>query len=57
MRANKRLVDELRPVKIKPDYLDFADGSALIEIGKTKIIAAASIDERVPPFLRNSGTG
>jgi ribonuclease PH len=57
MRANKRPIDALRPVKIKPDYLDFADGSALIELGKTKIIAAASIDERVPPFLRNSGTG
>jgi ribonuclease PH len=57
MRTNKRPIDALRPVKIKPDYLDFADGSALIELGKTKVIAAASIDERIPPFLRNSGTG
>lgn len=57
MRTNKRPVDGLRPVKIKPDYLDFADGSALIELGKTKVIAAASIDEKVPPFLKNSGTG
>ncbi len=57
MRAHKRPFDSIRPVKIKPDYLEFADGSALIEIGKTKVIAAASLDEKVPPFLKNSGTG
>lgn len=57
MRANKRASDSIRPVKIKPDYLEYADGSALIEIGKTKVIAAASLDEKVPPFLKNSGTG
>lgn len=57
MRAKKRLAEELRPIKIKPDYLDFADGSALIEIGQTKVIAAASIEEKVPPFLKNSGKG
>ncbi len=57
MRANKRPSDSIRPVKIKPDYLEFADGSALIEIGKTKVIAAATLDEKVPPFLKNSGTG
>lgn len=57
MRANKRPSDSIRPVKIKPDYLEFADGSALIEIGKTKVIAAASLDEKVPPFLKNSGSG
>ncbi len=57
MRANKRPSDSIRPVKIKPDYLEYADGSALIEIGKTKVIAAASLDEKVPPFLKNSGTG
>ena len=57
MRANKRPSDSIRPVKIKTDYLEFADGSALIEIGKTKVIAAASLDEKVPPFLKNSGTG
>ncbi len=44
-------------MKIKPDYLDFADGSALIEIGKTRIVAAATIEEKVPPFLKKSGTG
>jgi ribonuclease PH len=57
MRANKRPSDSIRPVRIKTDYLEFADGSALIEIGKTKVIAAASLDEKVPPFLKNSGTG
>lgn len=57
MRAEKRSIDELRPIKIKPDYLDFADGSAFIEIGKTKVIAAATIEEKVPSFLKNSGSG
>ena len=57
MRAHKRPANALRPVKIKPDYLGFADGSALIEIGKTKVIAAATIDDRIPPFLKNSKTG
>jgi len=57
MRANKRAFNELRPVKIKPDYLDFADGSAIIEIGKTRIIAAATLEEKIPPFLKNCGSG
>lgn len=57
MRADNRSFDELRPLKIMPDYLDFADGSAFIEIGKTKVIAAATIEEKTPPFLKNSGTG
>lgn len=57
MRAKKRSLEELRPIKIKPDYLDFADGSAFIEIGKTKVIASATIDEKVPPFLKSSGKG
>jgi len=57
MRVNNRSFDELRPIKIKTDYLDFADGSAFIEIGKTKVIAAATIEDKVPPFLKNSGTG
>jgi ribonuclease PH len=57
MRTLNRKSDELRPIKIQPDYLDFADGSALIEMGKTRVVAAATIEEKVPPFLRNSGTG
>ncbi|MFW6131540.1 MAG: ribonuclease PH [Candidatus Aminicenantaceae bacterium] len=57
MRASNRAFDELRKVKITADYLDFSDGSALIEIGKTRIITSATIEERVPLFLKNSGTG
>jgi len=57
MRANNRPFDKLRSVKIKPDYLDFADSSAFMEIGKTRILATATIEEKVPSFLKNSGTG
>ena len=57
MRAGKRSADALRAVKIRPDYLDHADGSALIEVGKTKVIAAATLEEKVPHFLKNSKTG
>jgi ribonuclease PH len=53
----KRAFDELRPVKIQTDYFDYADGSAFIEVGKTRVVAAASVDEKVPPFLKGSGTG
>jgi ribonuclease PH len=44
-------------VSIKPDYLDFADGSALISIGKTKVVASVTIEEKVPSFLKGSGKG
>jgi len=57
MRSANRAYDELRPVKIMPDFLDFADGSALIECGKTRVVAAATIEEKVPPFLKNTGSG
>lgn len=56
-RSDGRKPDELRPIRIIPDYLEFADGSALIEWGKTRVLAAATLDERVPPFLKGSGTG
>jgi ribonuclease PH len=57
MRINNRNLDELRPFKIIPNCNEFAEGSAYIEIGKTKIITTASIEEKVPPFLKGSGTG
>jgi len=57
MRFKKRLSDSLRPVKIVPDYLDLSSGSALITTGKTKVIAAATVEEKVPHFLRGSGSG
>jgi len=57
MRENDRPFDSLRPVKLVLDYLDFSDGSAYIEMGKTKLIAAATIDQKVPPFLKGSNSG
>jgi ribonuclease PH len=57
MRTNDREFDVIRPITILPDYMEFADGSALIEMGKTKVLATATIDERVPPFLKGSGQG
>ncbi|MDQ3817354.1 MAG: ribonuclease PH [Acidobacteriota bacterium] len=56
-RTDKRLADELRPARITPGYLPYAEGSALIEMGDTRVICSASVEERVPPFLRNRGTG
>jgi ribonuclease PH len=47
----------MRPLKITPGYQEFAEGSALIEVGKTRVICSASIDERVPSFLRGQGRG
>jgi ribonuclease PH len=56
-RVDGRAYDELRPVKIIPGYQNFAEGSALIKLGKTHVLCAVSVDERVPPFLKGSGTG
>ena len=47
----------MRPVKITPDYIMTAEGSALIEVGNTRVICTASVEETVPQFLRNSGKG
>lgn len=57
MRADKRSSDALRPFSLTADYLEFADGSAYIEIGKTKVVAAATIEEKIPSFLKGSATG
>ncbi len=56
-RSDGRGSNALRPVKIKRNYLKHAEGSVLIEIGDTKVICSASVEERVPPFLRNTGKG
>jgi len=56
-RTDNRAPDELRPVKITTDYLPYAEGSVLIEMGLTRVVCAASLEDRVPPFLRNSGQG
>jgi ribonuclease PH len=53
----KRSFDQLRSLRIQTDYLDFADGSSYIEIGKTKVVAAATIEEKAPPFLKGQGSG
>ncbi len=57
MRTDKRRADELRPVEIVTGYLATAEGSALIKAGNTMVLCAASVEETVPPFLRNSGKG
>lgn len=56
-RADGRKFDELRPVEIITGYQSFAEGSALIKLGKTHVLCSVSVDERVPPFLKGSGTG
>jgi ribonuclease PH len=57
MRSDKRPSDQLRQINITPDYLEHAEGSVLIEAGRTRVICTASVEDRVPPFLRNSGKG
>lgn len=56
-RSDGRRADELRAVHLRPGYLPHAEGSALIEMGNTRVICAASVEERVPPFLRGRGQG
>ena len=56
-RADGRAANQLRPVKIVPDYLKFAEGSVLIRVGDTRVVCAATIEDRIPPFLRGKGTG
>ncbi|HEX7998425.1 MAG TPA: ribonuclease PH [Pyrinomonadaceae bacterium] len=57
VRNDNRAADELRTVRITPGYLPNAEGSALIEMGGTRVICAASVEDRVPPFLRGRGLG
>ncbi len=57
MRIDNRQNDELRPVKITRDYLLNPLGSVLIEMGNTKVICTATIDDKVPPFLKGTNTG
>jgi ribonuclease PH len=56
-RSDGRGPGVLRPVRITRHYMKHAEGSVLIEIGDTKVICSASVEERVPPFLRNTGKG
>ncbi|HEY4088420.1 MAG TPA: ribonuclease PH [Bryobacteraceae bacterium] len=57
MRADSRQNNQLRAVKIVPNYLKTAEGSALISVGDTQVLCAASVETSVPSFLRNSGKG
>jgi len=57
MRTDNRQPGEMRPVEIVIDYLMTAEGSALIKVGNTHVLCAATIEDSVPPFLRNSGKG
>jgi len=57
MRSDGRKDNELRKIKITKDFMEFAEGSCLIEIGNTKVICTASVEEGVPRFLKGKGTG
>ena len=57
MRNDNRNNNQLRPLKITRSYLKYPEGSALIELGDTTVLCTASIEEKVPPFLKNSGQG
>lgn len=57
MRANGRNADQLRPLKITTQTNKYAEGSVLIEMGDTKVICTATVEEKVPPFLKGQGKG
>jgi ribonuclease PH len=57
MRNNKRAEDRLRPVNMTADYIESADGSVLIEMGRTRVLTTASVEDKVPPFLKGAGRG
>ena len=57
MRPDGRQPEQMRPVSVTRDFLRHAEGSVLIEVGDTKVVCAASVEDRVPPFLRDTGQG
>ena len=57
LRSDRRGEDKLRKVIITRNYIKYAEGSCLIELGNTRVICTASIEESVPPFLKNTGSG
>jgi ribonuclease PH len=56
-RSDGRAPDRMRPTRITPGFLMHAEGSVLIEVGRTRVVCSASVEDRVPPFLRNTGKG
>ena len=57
MRPSQRAPDELRPVRITRNYTKHAEGSVLVEFGDTRVVCNATIEERIPPFLKGKGEG
>src|SRR6202140_1945502 len=57
MRIDNRQSDQMRPIRIARNYLMTAEGSAVITVGNTRVLCAASVEESVPQFLRGSGRG
>jgi ribonuclease PH len=57
VRSDGRAADQLRPVRLTPDFIPTAEGSVLIEVGRTRVVATASVEDGVPSFLRGSGRG
>ncbi|MBE3566547.1 MAG: ribonuclease PH [Thermogemmatispora sp.] len=57
MRTDGRSQTQLRPLRLTVDYLDYAEGSVIIETGRTRVLCAATVEEKVPPFLEGSGRG
>src|ERR1700694_3143925 len=56
-RSDNRAPDQLRPVVLTPEFITTAEGSVLFEVGNTRVICTASIEETVPAFMRNTGKG
>src|SRR5919112_2251054 len=56
-RSDNRALNEMRPVLIRTEYLLTAEGSVVIEVGNTRVLCAATVEDTVPSFLRNSGKG
>ncbi|HET9399756.1 MAG TPA: ribonuclease PH [Candidatus Acidoferrales bacterium] len=57
MRSDGRATDQMRPVKITPDFVTTAEGSVLVEVGSTRVICTATVDDGVPSFLKGQGKG
>src|SRR3954462_3837357 len=57
MRPSGRAPDQLRKISLEPGFSRYAEGSCLVKFGDTHVLCTASVDERVPPFLRNTGLG
>ena len=57
MRKDKRKFNELRAISLGANFAKYAEGSCFVKFGDTHVICTATVDEKVPPFLRNTGTG